>query len=471
MADVNVGMSLTEEVPMRSSRSRRFRSPRRWPAALTVVAGLSALVAAACLPIGASAAPHGGGRGVVGWIDRHASPITSTDPQASLHDLRPLSGVVGRATVVGLGESTHGSREQFRLKHRMVRFLVEEMGFRTVAFEDDFASGVAIDRYVVTGEGDPRQLLAGSSSPFWATEEILDLVTWMRSYNETHADKVRFLGTDLLQLRQVSFDTVVDHVRSVAPERLAELEGLLAELEPRDDQFDWYDTVPDPEKQELIDMAQRAVDLVESLPATGGSLDHEYAVQHARAIHGWYVNYRSETEFRAYREVFIADSIQWWQRLTGHEVTYWAASVHTSSAPQLTHRNLWAEQTGTMAGGHLESRLGRRYVSIGTLFFEGSITSNFAQLASHRIGPPPPALLEATLGAAARPTYLLPLRAPAPRDVRAWLDGEATSYMIFPAYVEGHDAAAYNMTVPSLREAFDAVVFTRQTTASRLLPR
>ena len=44
--------------------------------------------------------------------------------------------------MVGLGESTHGSHEQFEMKHRMVRFLVEELGYRTVGFENDFASGV-----------------------------------------------------------------------------------------------------------------------------------------------------------------------------------------------------------------------------------------------------------------------------------------------------------------------------------------
>lgn len=127
------------------------------------------------------------------WIDEHATALSSTDPNAPVSELESLRDVVGDASVVGLGESTRGSHEQFAIKHRMIRFLVEEMGFRTVGFEADFASGV-IDRYVITGEADPSQLVVQVSSPFWATEEILDLVEWMRDYTETHDDPVRFFG-------------------------------------------------------------------------------------------------------------------------------------------------------------------------------------------------------------------------------------------------------------------------------------
>ena len=106
------------------------------------------------------------------------------------------------------GEPTHGSHEQFAMKLRIVQFLVEHAGFRTVAFENDFATGLAIDRYVTTGVGDPVALVSEMSSPFWATEEIVDLVRWLRSYNQTHTEPVRFFGADLLQLRQESFDAI-----------------------------------------------------------------------------------------------------------------------------------------------------------------------------------------------------------------------------------------------------------------------
>jgi erythromycin esterase-like protein len=74
---------------------------------------------------------------VANWIRHNASQLTTIDPTAPLDDLAPLRRMVGDAQVVGLGESTHGAREAFTLKHRMLRLLVEELGFRSVAWEDD----------------------------------------------------------------------------------------------------------------------------------------------------------------------------------------------------------------------------------------------------------------------------------------------------------------------------------------------
>jgi erythromycin esterase len=445
-------------------------------AAIAAVAAtaLSAPTTPASSTPAASAEPAGTSpTGVGAWVDRHAHPLTSLSPDAPAHDLRPLRHVARHASVVGLGEATHGSHEQFRLKHRMVRYLVEEMGFRTVAFEDDFASGVAIDRYVTTGAGDARRLVSSMSSPFWSAEEIVDLVEWMRTYNEAHPDDpVRFLGTDVLQLRESSFAAITGHVALVAPQRLAELEERLAQLRLQGSHWEHmqaYRELPDADQERLIATGSELVAFLEGLPAGDDPAGHELAVRHARAIHGWYENYDEDLGVRAEREQFIADTILWWQGLTGHEVAYWAANVHTASAPDLSYRYSGEELAGTMAGGHLEARLGRRYASVGSLFHAGTISSNYEAPGPQAIGPPAPGLLEATLGTAPQPTYLLPLDRPAPAAVRRWLGAESTMRVILPSYAEGQDSAGYTMTVPSLRDAFDAVVFVRDTTASRLI--
>ena len=170
---------------------------------------------------------------VVAWIDRHAVSLALPEVSSPTTGLEKLESIVEPATVVGLGEPTHGSHEQFAMKLSIVQFLVEHAGFRTVAFENDFATGLAIDRYVTTGAGDPVQLVSGMSSPFWATEEMVDLVRWLRSYNQTHTDPVRFFGADLLQLRQESFDAITAYVTRVAPERLEDLAADLDRIQLR----------------------------------------------------------------------------------------------------------------------------------------------------------------------------------------------------------------------------------------------
>ncbi|MFD7510440.1 erythromycin esterase family protein [Streptomyces sp. NPDC059853] len=126
------------------------------------------------------------------WIGQHAHRLTTTDPHAPLDDLRPLVRLVGDAPVVAIGTATRQSRELSVLAHRVVRLLVEELGFRSFALEGDDAARVGLDAHIAAGKGDARALLAGARS-FWQTGEILDIVHWLRSFNRRHpGDPVRF---------------------------------------------------------------------------------------------------------------------------------------------------------------------------------------------------------------------------------------------------------------------------------------
>src|SRR5919107_3248235 len=93
--------------------------------------GAVVLVTGTATGAGAAAAPP-----VAGWAQRHAVRLTTVDPAAPLDDLAFVRRSVGRAQVVGLGESVHGAAEEETLKHRLLRFLVERMGFRSVAWEE-----------------------------------------------------------------------------------------------------------------------------------------------------------------------------------------------------------------------------------------------------------------------------------------------------------------------------------------------
>ncbi|WP_369202898.1 erythromycin esterase family protein [Streptomyces sp. PU-14G] len=130
------------------------------------------------------------------WIDRQAHRLDTFDPDAPLDDLRPLAGRIGDgARVVAVSGSTRQAHELSALQHRLVRLLVEEHGFRSVALEGDDPTAAGLDAYVATGEGDPRAMLA-SARPFWRTEEIRGLVEWMRAHNVRNPDApVRFAPT------------------------------------------------------------------------------------------------------------------------------------------------------------------------------------------------------------------------------------------------------------------------------------
>jgi erythromycin esterase-like protein len=80
-----------------------------------------------------------------GWIRHNATVLDTVDPAAPLDDLAPLGQSIGDAKIVGLGESTHGAAEEETLKLRTLRFLVERMGFRSIAWEEDWTTGLQVN--------------------------------------------------------------------------------------------------------------------------------------------------------------------------------------------------------------------------------------------------------------------------------------------------------------------------------------
>lgn len=130
------------------------------------------------------------------WVDGVVE-LQSHQPTEDTKDLIQLGKAIGNSRVVGLGETTHGTHEIFTMKHRIIRYLIEEREFNIIAFESNKPETALINQYIQGGDGDPRQLLKGIYFWTWNTEEILDLINWIRAYNSTRSPKVQFLGIDM----------------------------------------------------------------------------------------------------------------------------------------------------------------------------------------------------------------------------------------------------------------------------------
>lgn len=138
------------------------------------------------------------------WIEKNSHALSAGKPDEPLDDLRPLAPLVRDAKIVALGAAARLTRELSEVAHRVVRLLVEEEGFRSIALEGDDPGRLGLDAYVATGEGDPRAMLAEART-FWQTAEILEFVRWMRSYDKRHPeDPVRFAQSPAEPIRHTS---------------------------------------------------------------------------------------------------------------------------------------------------------------------------------------------------------------------------------------------------------------------------
>src|ERR1041384_7615428 len=113
---------------------------------------------------------------VTSWIRSSANPLKTVEARSGFDDMEPLRRVIGDARIVSLGEATHGTREFFQLKHRMLEFLATQMGFTIFSIEANMPEAYRLNDYVLNGTGDPAQLLRGIYFWTWNTEEVLDMI-------------------------------------------------------------------------------------------------------------------------------------------------------------------------------------------------------------------------------------------------------------------------------------------------------
>ncbi|MBX3317785.1 MAG: erythromycin esterase family protein [Phycisphaeraceae bacterium] len=138
------------------------------------------------------------------WLRANAHPIATTDPSDNIDDLAFLKDIVGDARIVALGEATHGTREFFQMKHRITQYLAQEMGFTIFAIEASTPESAKISDYTVRNLGDsPDDLIRGMYFWTWSTDEVADMVRWMRTFNkggpgnEAKAKHIAFTGFDM----------------------------------------------------------------------------------------------------------------------------------------------------------------------------------------------------------------------------------------------------------------------------------
>ena len=160
-----------------------------------------------------------------------ASPLAPEPDETSVPE--GFATAVGDAAVVGLGEASHGARECFTGKTRLLRHLVTEADCRVFALEASLPAVRAIDNYVAHGEGTPADALGSLHIWPWNTAAVADLLEWLRSFNADRplANRVRVHGIDC-QYTTGAVASIRRFLDDTAPDRLA---SLTDELDTADD--------------------------------------------------------------------------------------------------------------------------------------------------------------------------------------------------------------------------------------------
>ncbi|NOU69112.1 erythromycin esterase family protein [Paenibacillus sp. LMG 31461] len=305
-------------------------------------------------------------------LESQAKQLKSLDPKQPLNDLKPLKDMIGNANYVGLGEATHGSSEIFMMKHRLVKYLVTELGFTNFGIEEDWGNGLKLNEYIQTGKGDPREFL----KLLYPTDEIVAMVEWMREYNSdpVNKKKIQFVGLDLKMLDQSVFDKVINYVKEHHPDLLPEVEQSYKELSSVAGNLQEYMKLTTEVKEKHMANAQKIVKLLEDKTKSIKEIDSYELVwvkETTKVIENFTkmvipADYPSMVKLH---DQYLAEHAVWAQEKLGGKTMVWGHNIHIAKGV------ITEKMYPKVAGEFLKERVGNQYVAIGSTTTEGKFTA------------------------------------------------------------------------------------------------
>jgi len=414
---------------------------------------------------------------VISWLKANVLPLASAEPGTGWQDLDAVRPLIGDARIVSLGEATHGTREFFQLKHRMIEYCVSQLGFTIIGFEAEYGATLAVNDYVLHGKGNATDVVAGMGFWTWNTEEVVALVEWVRTWNATHDRKVKFHGFDM-QSSPASGMHLLTYLERVAPHLAAVCEQNIAPLASAyaaDDLRLMPAIVRDQASAQLATVldaftTQRA-DWISRTGETEWHLARQSAIvldQFAR-INAMDNETLSWAKSWRFRDRCMAANVRTLLDAEGPKAkaVLWAHNGHVQRSPSVFFKVIEL----TNMGSHLHTMFGAEMVVIGFAFNQGSFQAvdETGKLRDHTVPPAPEGFVDAALAATGLPLLALDLaNMPPDGPVAKWLAGKPSQRSIGAVFHGDHSNYS---EVANPRDKYDILLFVDRTTAARGNPK
>jgi erythromycin esterase len=388
-----------------------------------------------------------------GWLNKNVIPIKYVKAENGFDDLNPLNNLIGDARIVSLGECTHGSSEVFSMKHRMLEYLVKEKGFTIFSIEANMPEAYALNEYIIDGKGDPRKLMAGMYFWTWNTQEVLDMIEWMKKYNETATKKIMFTGFDM-QFYDVSIKILRDYLTL----NKSDLLSLLNDYDSLGKKKQMKKNEGNDNFKTLKSYAQILIDSLKAHKPVVHNKDFEWALQNAGILWQYAANHFSNPS----RDESMAANVKWiLDQNPGAKIVLWAHNGH------IRKDNDGYEYKSM--GEYLDKLYGKQMIVIGFTTAEGTYTAvqrngkKFTGLDSANSLLSKAQSFESIFSLADAASFLLDIR-----NIKT--DDAGGNWLMEKKYFRSIGAASmdkFQFAKINLVSHFDMIIFIRKTSASK----
>lgn len=377
------------------------------------------------------------------YINKFIYPLSTYEPTtANKEDLKVLNEFIGNSKIVGLGESTHGSSEVYKMKYRISEYLIKNLNYNIFSLEANMPESYLMNNYINKNIDSPQNVLSGMYFWLWQTQETLNFVEWLKLHNKNMNNKVLFDGFDM----QYYFGALkqIRDIYKVNNYDLDDINNLIKILEENKRGQKRYTGKIKGVINNLLDkVSQNAVKID----------DVEIKKRYLQNI--TIIRQNIQVGSSVTRDKFMAENIDWIkQNYTPSRVIVSAHNFHVS------------KENSSSMGYHVNKKYQSDYVNFGFAFFEGNYTANInKKIGTFTSQTAPQGSLEYNLNSLDIPYFVLDLKSikADKNELGKWI----LKKIQFRKTGSGTENNEFRKT--NIADSFDYLIFINKSSHSNLL--
>ncbi len=297
------------------------------------------------------------------WLNTNAISIANTNSNDELNfpkDKIPVNFF--DVKLFAVGEASHQHKDFFKVKVNLFKYLVKNFGVKLFILEESYGAANEINEYLLGKELDPKKLVNNFRQSIWKTNEFLELLIWIKSYNEKqkeYADKIKFYGIDTM------FNYKLVHLlNTIFQENNYQLDPSSKEFLYL---FDTEQLLPDNDKKNLNEKLKTLEDIRKSIEFNVSFKKNKELSLHILNVLKQYITFLANPNEKD-RDQAMANNVQWVMDYEGtnSKAFIWAHNDHIK-------KTVLNKTSNPTMGNLLSQKFSKKMYSIGLEFAIGEI--------------------------------------------------------------------------------------------------
>ena len=261
--------------------------------------------------------------------------------------------------IVGLGEASHGVKEYHEMKAEVFKALVQNNGCQDFIIEGDFGGALKVNDYIHGNQVSAKEAIQEIGFGIYETQELVNLIEWMRSYNEKvpEGKDLHFYGMDMQR-----FDHNKAYLFSVLDQGSPELSGkykarFVNLTDEKRSQLKREEALQ--AKKDMLALMKEVDTYKEAITKTAGEKAFEFAKACAKCIYEYCEILSCPDQlYSQLRDQYMAENVKWFLERKSEGPLF--INGHNG------HIGKVSTSVFTALGERLAKDLGEGYYAIGT---------------------------------------------------------------------------------------------------------